>query len=214
MRPNASENEQISPTTTIPVARGVDSRPHLASILQEGRKSTNIHAGSGVIWGIPVYLKCLSSEILQMNPEPAGIFALFRRSGKTSGWRGRLRSFRAIRTPPPWTVEETDAFFVVRDHNGQALAYVYFEDEPGRRAAQRPVMHTGSTRNLRRLIRILFSGWAAEEMKILGTILIIILILLLIGATANPMTKDEARKIAAGIAKLPALASAGSWPRR
>jgi hypothetical protein len=23
--------------------------------LQEGRKSTNIHAGSGVIWGIPVY---------------------------------------------------------------------------------------------------------------------------------------------------------------
>ena len=53
MRPNASENEQISPTTTIPVARGVDSRPHLASILQEGRKSTNIHAGSGVIWGIP-----------------------------------------------------------------------------------------------------------------------------------------------------------------
>jgi len=23
----------------------------------------------------------------------------------------------------------------VRDHNGQALAYVYFEDEPGRRAA-------------------------------------------------------------------------------
>jgi hypothetical protein len=29
------------------------SRPHLASVLQEGRKSTNIHAGSGVIWGIP-----------------------------------------------------------------------------------------------------------------------------------------------------------------
>ncbi len=31
---------------------------------------------------------------------------------------------------PP--VEELDACFVVRDHNGQALAYVYFEDEPGR----------------------------------------------------------------------------------
>jgi hypothetical protein len=39
------------------------------------------------------------------------------------------------RFPPPWTVEELDACFVVRDHNGQKLAYVYFEDEPGRRSA-------------------------------------------------------------------------------
>ena len=31
--------------------------------------------------------------------------------------------------------EETDACFIVCDHNGQALAYVYFEEEPGRRAA-------------------------------------------------------------------------------
>ena len=32
-------------------------------------------------------------------------------------------------------IEETDACFIVRDANGQALAYVYFEEEPGRRAA-------------------------------------------------------------------------------
>jgi hypothetical protein len=28
-----------------------------------------------------------------------------------------------------------DACFVVRDHSGQQLAYVYFEDAPGRRSA-------------------------------------------------------------------------------
>jgi hypothetical protein len=40
----------------------------------------------------------------------------------------------ARRFPPPWSIEELDACFVVRDHNGQALTYVYFEDEPGRRS--------------------------------------------------------------------------------
>jgi hypothetical protein len=39
------------------------------------------------------------------------------------------------RFPPPWSVEEQDACFVVRDHNGQQLAYVYFEEEPERRSA-------------------------------------------------------------------------------
>jgi hypothetical protein len=39
------------------------------------------------------------------------------------------------RFPPPWTVEETRPCFIVRDHNGQALAFVYCEDEPGRRTA-------------------------------------------------------------------------------
>jgi hypothetical protein len=39
------------------------------------------------------------------------------------------------RFPPPWTIEELNACFVVRDHSGQQLAYVYFEDEPGRRSA-------------------------------------------------------------------------------
>jgi hypothetical protein len=41
----------------------------------------------------------------------------------------------ARRFPPPWTIEEQDVCFVVRDHNVQQLAYIYFEDEPGRRSA-------------------------------------------------------------------------------
>jgi hypothetical protein len=37
--------------------------------------------------------------------------------------------------PPPWSVEETAPCFIVRDANGQALVFVYCEDEPGRRWA-------------------------------------------------------------------------------
>jgi hypothetical protein len=59
--------------------------------------------------------------------------------------------------PPPWSIEEMPACFIVRDSDGQALAYVYYEDEPGRRGA------------------------------------------------AKLLTKDEARRIAANIAKLPGL---------
>ena len=36
------------------------------------------------------------------------------------------------RFPPPSTVEEQAGCFVVRDHNGQQLAYVCYENEPGR----------------------------------------------------------------------------------
>ena len=34
------------------------------------------------------------------------------------------------RFPPPWSVEESSACFIVRDGDKQALAYVYFENEP------------------------------------------------------------------------------------
>jgi hypothetical protein len=39
------------------------------------------------------------------------------------------------RFPPPWTVEEGEACFVVRDAGGQALNYICFENKRGRRSA-------------------------------------------------------------------------------
>ena len=36
----------------------------------------------------------------------------------------------ARRFLPPWSVDEQEACFIIRDANGQALAYVYFKDEP------------------------------------------------------------------------------------
>jgi endo-1,4-beta-D-glucanase Y len=61
------------------------------------------------------------------------------------------------RFPPPWSVEERPACYIVKDATGFAVAYVYYEGEAGRRTA------------------------------------------------AKLMTMDEARRIAANIAKLPEL---------
>jgi hypothetical protein len=36
---------------------------------------------------------------------------------------------------PPWSIEESAARFIVRDGDKQALAYVYFENESGRRSS-------------------------------------------------------------------------------
>ena len=52
--------------------------------------------------------------------------------------RGALHGVTEFRRrfPPPWTVEEYRGIsYIVRDANDFPVAYVYFESEPGRRAA-------------------------------------------------------------------------------
>ena len=39
------------------------------------------------------------------------------------------------RFPPPWSVEEASACFIVRDDSGQKPACVYYEEEPGGRSS-------------------------------------------------------------------------------
>jgi hypothetical protein len=42
------------------------------------------------------------------------------------------------RFPPPWSFEETEPCFIVRDANREALAYVYFQDAQGRQSGGAP----------------------------------------------------------------------------
>ena len=41
----------------------------------------------------------------------------------------------ARRFPPPWSAEVQPNYYVVRDANGQQIAYVYYSNDPKRRSA-------------------------------------------------------------------------------
>ena len=41
------------------------------------------------------------------------------------------------RFPPPWSIEERTESFIVKDANGQQIAYLYFEDEPQRQMSMK-----------------------------------------------------------------------------
>jgi hypothetical protein len=41
------------------------------------------------------------------------------------------------RFPPPWSIEDRQESFIVKDANGQQLASVYFENEPQRQMSMK-----------------------------------------------------------------------------
>jgi hypothetical protein len=50
--------------------------------------------------------------------------------------------------PVPWSVEELDSCFVVKEPNGQALACIYFEKEPVRRFRRRELLTRGEAQRI------------------------------------------------------------------
>jgi hypothetical protein len=78
VRPNARQNDQINSSTTIPTTPGTGSRPQLASILREGRKSANIHLSSGVIWGIPDEMTAHFKSFIMCYVGILGLFVILR----------------------------------------------------------------------------------------------------------------------------------------
>ena len=102
---------------------------------------------------------CVQTTWVVIPRRPIGALAQDQEPGRAGGAASRRRRLDLMvdrRFPPRWTFEEANgACLVVKDANGFAVSYVYFESDPGRRTA------------------------------------------------AALMTKDEARRIAANIAKLP-----------
>ena len=70
---------------------------------------------------------------------------------------------KARRFPPPWTSEETEACFIVRDNTGRALAYVYYEKEPSRRASANLLTKDEARRVASNIAKLPNSEWAARR---------------------------------------------------
>jgi len=60
---------------------------------------------------------------------------------------GKRAAVAHRRFPTPWKAEEHDTCFIVRDHTGLNLAYVYFENEPNCRSAAK-LLSRGEARRI------------------------------------------------------------------
>ena len=72
------------------------------------------------------------------------------------------------RFPPPWSIEERQESFIVKDANGQQLAYLYFEDEPQRQMSMKRLSRDEARRiaaNIAKLPELLKSNARLTPMK-------------------------------------------------
>ena len=110
VRPNARENGQIRPSTSVRVTRGAGSGQHLASVLQEGRENANIDAGLGFIGEL---IKCAGkktygrgsgevAELLEIDGVSVSQHLGFnsRRAGRLPAGPGVARGPVCLITPP------------------------------------------------------------------------------------------------------------------
>jgi hypothetical protein len=109
---------------------------------------------------------------------------------RSAGRLGAVPSHRRARS-----IEEQAACFVVRDHNWQALAYIYFEEEPGPRSGRQAVdkgrdaAHRGMMR-----MRATFDSYQSGAAAMVASLLL--LLMAATAATSKPcLTKEEAKKL-------------------
>jgi hypothetical protein len=76
-----------------------------------------------------------------------------------------VTAIKGMRFPPPWSIEDLGAAFVVKDSARRKLAYVYYEDEPGRRSAAKLLEWDEARRGSRRTLRSCRSHCARLKLK-------------------------------------------------
>jgi|SRR5215469_12481424 FkbM family methyltransferase len=137
MRPDASENSQINPSTIVRAARAAGSQPHLASGFQGRCKIATLHAGFGVIRGMSVEMNWATLQIDRVLRRTLPVGGAYRTLLKWRAWQAvrfgepEIRLLRYLVDPMRAAIdigaaEGVYSFFLQR----LALRCIAFEPNP------------------------------------------------------------------------------------